>query len=475
MKQNRENRKNIIFCLAAVLITVLILHLVYSTIDKTDVRESRSKIEELGEIETPGKIWLNGYLGIFSRFKSLGNINWLVLPLLIWFLVTAKKRERWQSALLFVWLVTVVFISLKGYSNPRYQLTLFPITSAMVLFLLWQFLEDRNRAVKVLCLSLVGAISLFNVIHYIEDYGRQWELRVSRGDSYFPSRLLEYLNTAEDINDESKVFVINQPFFYYYTGKKGVDYLNPNAMGIWLELKDQRGNPRVAHRLLRKKHGCRYILLKSIQDRYFRRMTINELLNCDCRPVMEDNGWLLYRVRDETLYREIKLPGHQNIPVWKKGGTTVEEISPPLFRLSRRGIFKFDVEASGDRKKIVLRGGRAKDGERRLNLGYEFKRRSLDMKIPEGKYIHFIVRTSISNRLVGNKNYIMIADYNGTDKTWEQEKTYFRTPHMRSYLVSKKIRPGSTRAIMVFRFEPISPEDRLKVEDVRIVVSDKPL
>lgn len=97
------------------------------------------------------------------------------------------------------------------------------------------------------------------------------------------------------------------------------------------------------------------------------------------------------------------------------------------------------------------------------------------MQIPGGKYIHFIVRASISDRLVGNKNYIMIADYNSADKTWEQEKTYFRTPHMRSYLVSKKIRPGSTRAIMVFRFEPISPEDRLKIEDVRIVVSDKPL
>lgn len=471
----KQNRKNIIICLAAVLITGLVLHLVYGIIDKTDISESRSKLEELGEIETPAKKWLNGYLGIFFRFKALGNINWLIFPLLVWFLVTTKKRERWQMALLFVWLVTVVFISVKGYSNPRYQLTLFPFTSALVLLLLWQFLEGKQKTAKIICLSLAGVMGVFNVIHYIGQYGRHWELRVGRTDSYFPSRIVEYINTAEDINDESKVFVINQPLFYYYTDKKGVDYMSPYAMGIWLELKQQRGNLRKAHRLLRKKHECRYILLKSIQDRYFRRMTINELLNCDCRLVMEDSGRRLYRVRDETLYREITLPGYKSIPVWTPKGTTIKEISPPLFRISRRGIFKFDVEVSKRRNRIVVRSSRAKDGERRINFGYEFKRRSLHRKIPEGKYIHFIVRAGISNRLLGNKNYIMIADYKKSDKTWEQEKTYFRTPHMRSYLVSKKIRPGSTRAIMVFRFEPLSREDRVTIEDVKIVVSDGPL
>ncbi len=472
----KQDKKNIVFCLAAVLITILVLYLVYGTIDKkTDVGMSRSKLEQLGEIETPGKKWLNGYWGIFFRFKALGNINWLIFPLLIWFLVTAKKRERWQMALLFVWLVTVVFISLKGYSNPRYQLTLFPITSAMVLLLLWQFLENRKTYTRIFCFSLLAAISLFNIFNYFDRYDRHWELRVSCRDSYFPSQLVDYLNTAEGINDRWKVFVINQPLFYYYTDKKGVDYMSPHAMAIWNELKVPRGHLGKAHRLLRKTHRARYILLKSIRERYSRRTTLNELLNCDCRLVLEDKGRRLYRVRDKTLFRELKLPHYKKLPVWKKKGTTAAKISPPLIRVSRRGIFKLDIAPSKKGKQIVVRNRRAKKGERRINLGYEFKRRSIDMKIPEGKYIHFVVKAGISKRLVGNKNYIMIADYNGADKTWEQEKTYFRTPHTRTYLVSKKIRPGSTRTIMVFRFEPVSRKDRLRIENVEIVVSDEPL
>jgi hypothetical protein len=191
---------------------------------------------------------------------------------------------------------------------------------------------------------------------------------------------------------------------------------------------------------------------------------------------MEDHGRRLYRVRDKSLYRELNLPDYKKIHVWKQNGTTTEEISPPLIRISRRGIFKFDAKGSKGRKKIIVRSSKAKNGERRINFGYEFKRRSIELKIPEESYIHFIAKVAISSRLVeSNKNYIMISDYNGTNKTWEQEKTYFRTPLTRTYVVSKKVRPGSTRLLMVFRFEPLSPEDWIRIEDVKIAVSEKPL
>jgi hypothetical protein len=142
-----KNKKNIIICLAAVLISILVLHLVYQIIDQRVREEIETKEEYIGDIETTGKQWLNGHLGFFFRFKYLGNINWLIIPLLIWFFVSKarKKLERWQMALGFVWLFTVLLIAVKGYANPRYQLTLFPITSVMVLFLLWKFLEDKKK------------------------------------------------------------------------------------------------------------------------------------------------------------------------------------------------------------------------------------------------------------------------------------------------------------------------------------------
>ena len=97
------------------------------------------------------------------------------------------------------------------------------------------------------------------------------------------------------------------------------------------------------------------------------------------------------------------------------------------------------------------------------------------MKIPENKYVSMIVKVSASPRLVNNKNYIMISDYNRTDDTRETVKTFLESPHSRTYIVSKKVRPGTTRLILVFRFEPPSTREILTVEDVRVVVSDNSL
>ena len=74
-----------------------------------------------------------------------------------------------------------------------------------------------------------------------------------------------------------------------------------------------------------------------------------------------------------------------------------------------------------------------------------------------------------------NKNYIMVSDYIAADKKWETEKTYFESPFVRTYIVSKRVRSGSSRLILAFRFEPPSPDDRLQIEDVRIFVSEKEL
>ena len=468
-------KKHIGFVLIGFFITLLVLFLVYNTIDKKDPRAKGTRIEILGEIETPAKKIFNGYLGSLFRFKYLGNINWLILPLLIWFFTSSRKKERWHYALLFAWAITTIFIAIKGYTNPRYQLTLFPLTSIITLLLLWQYLVDKKKYVKVFGIAIFTAVVLFNIFHYGSDYQKFWKLRVTRQKVYFPSKIIDYVNSTDNINDQSKVFIINQPIFYYYTTKKGLDYLNPNSMGIWLELNRPSGSREKAYRLLKRKFNGSYVLLKRIQFKHSRRLTLNEFLHCECKLILENNGRLLYRLRDIPLEKELALPKYEKLKVWNRRGSTIEKLSPPLTRFSYRGTFAFEIKKKKKRKALTVHNTAHQNQKRLLNFGYEFNSKSIDMKIPENKYVSMIVKVSASPRLVNNKNYIMISDYNRTDDTRETVKTFLESPHSRTYIVSKKVRPGTTRLIIVFRFEPPSTREILTVEDVRVVVSDNSL
>jgi hypothetical protein len=310
---------------------------------------------------------------------------------------------------------------------------------------------------------------------------------VALSNPYFPQDLVNYLDTSKDINDESRVFVINQPIFYYHTQKMGVDYLSPQAVFAWIEFRKKVGSRGKAFWLLKKAYKVNYILLKSIHKRFYRSIMLEEFLHCECKLVKEDNGWLLYKLRDKFLEQELQSPAHKQIKVWygdqlKPPGTIkdVNEISPSLFRLSRRGIYKFNVREGKGRSKgenhIAVHLSRHKKNQKpRIQFGYEFNCRGLDEKIPEGKYVNFVVRTAISPNLLNIHNCIIAVDYRESDKTWEQEKTVFTYHRWRTYIVSKKVRPGTTRLILMFRFTPQSKKDRLRIEDAKIVISEKPL
>jgi hypothetical protein len=472
----------IITGIAAVLLSILLLHLVYTTIDKKHPTKTQTQKEYLGDIETPWKKWLNGHLGVFFGFKQLGSINWLTIPLLIWFFTTKKikKRERWQWALLFVWLLTLVFIGIKGYYNPRYQLTLFPFTSAMVLFLSWKFLENKDKAIKILGFSFVTLVCLFNIYHYIDLYKTYWELRVSVKNPHFPYQLTDYLNSAKDISDKSKVLTINQPIFYYHIPRKGVDYVSPGAIGAWVEFKKKTSTVHTRNRLyqlLKKKLKVGYILLNTVYRRFHRSTAFEEFLHCECKPIIKEKGWLLYRLKDNSLEERIKSLSSQEIKVWNGTQPTIQTISPPLLRFSRRGIFKFEVSKDKGKNIIIVRNTRAKKSvKKRIQLGYEFLRKGLNIEASkyEGKYVTFIVRTAISPNLVNRENCIAIVDYN-QDGSQDLKKTFFTTKHWRTYVVFKKVRPGNSRLVLMFRFSPLSTTDRIRIKDVKIVLSGEPL
>jgi hypothetical protein len=489
MKQ-LKNKKHIIAGFTAVIISVLVLLLVYTIIDKKHTGEIKTKEEYLGDIETPVKKWLNGYFGVFFRFKQLGNINWLIIPLLIWFLTTKKikKSERWHWALLFVWGLTVIVIGIKGYYNFRYQLTLFPITSAMVLFLCWKFLEEKSKPVKILGFSFITLACLFNIYHYSDLYKTYWDLRVSVKDPHFPYQLMDYLKYKEDSDKRSKVLTINQPIYYYHIPKKGIDYVSPNAIKVWVEFKKRTGTVDSRSRLYRfikSRFGVRYILLSAIHQRFQRSTMLEEFLHCECKLVVKDKSWLLYRLRDKPLEKTIKSPEYKQINLWNDGeqkaasasNLSFQKISPFLLRFSNQGVFKFEVGEIRGEKTIVVRNIRVKKNvKKRIHFGYEFNQKDLTVGIHEyeDKYVTLIVRMAISPSLLNRDNYIAVVDYN-KDSSHKAEKTFFTSHHWRTYMVCKRVRPGNSRLLLMFRFCPQTRQDRLRIKDAKVVISEEPL
>ena len=462
-----KNKKTFLVCLVIILFSLAVLHLVYSIIDKKSPAALSRPTASMAEIETPAKKCFNGYLGVLFRFKSLGNCNWLAVPLVMWFLLTAKKRERWQLALTFVWLVTFLLIALKGYYNSRYQLTLFPFTAAVVLMLLWELLRGKKNHWKVLCFSLLALACIYNIYHYFDAYSYFWELRVSRENSHFPYRLISYLKRNKDIGwRHSRIFVFNQPIFYYYTNKRGIDYESPLYYEIFLGLRQKEGSRRKVYQTLRKLK-VKYILIGwSTMNQYKERM-LSEFLNCECRLLLEDNGFHLYQIRDTFLNRELRQEGIKKIDSWNLSTLEIQ---------GTRGEFR--ILHPGERGKQVVtianitpgnRGGRL------IQIGFVANEKNRKIYVPggySGRYLHLLVEAKIPRHLINRENYIFIQDLKGK---WQRQKYYFRSPYWQMYLVSRRIREGSTRIMLGIHFAPGSPQDKLMIKDLQVYVADNPL
>lgn len=478
-------KKHIIYTLISVLVSLLILFAVYAVIDKdADNQTAPEKAaEKFKEIETPGKKWLNGFFGIFFRFKYLGNINWMIIPLIIYFFFTVKKPRRWQMALVFAWLLTALFIVIKGYSNFRYQFTLFPFTATVILLLLWEILKDKKTYLKVFCFSFIGFLCAYNIYHYFERYDFFWGMKVNVEKSRFPYQVLDYLNRDNVLRESSKkVFVMDQPLFFYYTNQKGIDMQAPEAQWVIGHLTRKSGSREAIFKEFKKILHVEYILVGNSHLKLYHSLMLPEFLDCECRLILKDNGILLYRLREKPLVRELQSPRFEKYRLWPPPEKKLNSPSYGLDTFVEAGKFVFaytrEREGGRDFNSLTLRGLKADEkGEHKINFGYELGRGQLKMDISRarGRYLHFIARTAISPALLNSNNFIFISEYNDRDKTWPATRTYFLSPEGRTYIVSRQIQKDSTRVILGFRFSPQSPEDLLLIQDAGLYISDEPL
>ncbi len=171
---------------------------------------------------------------------------------------------------------------------------------------------------------------------------------------------------------------------------------------------------------------------------------------------------------------KVKIPGFKKFKVWYPLKKNQEKISPFLVTFTMQGKFKFDFTKDHRINVLTVRNIEPnKDGITKIHFGYEVNRRGFNMEMPESKYIHLVVNAAVSLPLIKSKrNFVFISDFLGG---WESNKTFFSSPGWQTYIVSRKVRPGAARLVLGFRFTPGSEEDRLKIRNIHIFVSDEPL
>jgi hypothetical protein len=311
-----DRNKYTLYVLAGMLCVVLVLLGVYTIIDFVPALITDSNLTSRG-IDSPAKMWLNGYLGHFFRFKFLGNINWLMLPILVHFFITIKKRERWEMALVFMFLLSILLIAVQGFFNYRYAQTLMPFTTVLVLVSIWRFFdENKIQFLRKYVMGFLVILVLFNTWHYlpwggnagkvtlIEDQeivtqetvavpteqaaykskrevfkeallsGNIPNLRDNRtpflGHPDLPADLLEYIQNLE-LAPGDQFLTNNISMIYYYTDQKAMYYwcLDDVYCDVagYHQLFEKRSADQVYTHLRHSLH-CSHVLTRDIYNTY---------------------------------------------------------------------------------------------------------------------------------------------------------------------------------------------------------------
>jgi len=457
------------FFLILILIAIILLFLrsIYVKIDEQIQNDSLQKnYQYYRDIDTPHKKWLNGYLGIFFRFKSFGNINWLIIPFFIYLLVTFKKRERWELALAFVYLLTVTLLGIKGYRNWRYQLTLFPFTITIILLTIWEYIKNRSPHTKIVVFSLLGLLITYNFCHYFGSYKYLWNHKADISFKTYPTQVLSYINNMKDTIPEP-VFLIcdGSNVFFYYSNKRSIPYYSPEYRREF-----RRKTRAQLYYFLKNELKANYIFSSWRFEADNRNKSIGEILNLDCKQIMSDRGYQLYQIREHLLEEELDSKASTEYKVWDSEAEVNENISSLLKVQGIRGKFSFKYETIKNKKILIVRNKEeGEKGERILQFGYTLDKEIINTYSLRSKYVYFLLTVKIPGNLINKQNYIFIQDFDGT---WKRKKMYFSRPGWRSYLISKQIRTQSSEIGVGFSFRPESSENEIAISDVKIYFLD---
>jgi hypothetical protein len=199
-------------------------------------------------IDTPSKLWFNGYLGIFSRNHEFGYLNLLAIPFLLYIILLWGKFNRAVKAVFIVYIFSAILIGVKGFFNSRYAFTLYPLTIIAIFWLLYDFLKRVNaisnknnllgyKILSILLYLLIISLAIYSIDVRKKSYIYWWK----HGNSlkYIKGPRIELIHSLERLNigDNRKILVVNIIDFFYHTNIKGVMYSSlrfcENSENLW--------------------------------------------------------------------------------------------------------------------------------------------------------------------------------------------------------------------------------------------------
>jgi len=275
------------------------------------------------KIETPPKLWLNGYLALFTNFNFHSNFNWMSIPLFVYFIYLKHKLKiKWNNLeiffLIFIFL-SVLLISVKGFFNFRYSYTLVPFIIIIILLLNYNIcvLSENKKWLFVLPTFLIF-ISFINFVKQVSTsrfqkhlynilgikinnsiHQSSFRLNTFNTDNAFKVNnviyFIQYLNT-------NHYFLVNNlpDFYYYLNDKKGHYYWSGDD--DWLSKEgykrifNSKTNDEVKKFLINNLN-CRYIYTHITYFDY--NSKFDDFLLKECQLVAYDNeGRLLYEIKN---------------------------------------------------------------------------------------------------------------------------------------------------------------------------------
>jgi hypothetical protein len=276
-------------------------------------------------IETKTKLILNGYLGQLFRLDILGPILWLVIPSLIYFVMTIKKRETWEKFGILAYIIVFFVIAFYGYDNFRYQLTLVPLSLAIILYYSYEILS-RNKQKKyivhflafLLILSLAnytGALKRYlnKVLEEINDiyttnatslqnptlYGNSTSSRYVR--SHLPKSINETLDFIDTLNISSdNEMIVNNVFFpFYYTDKPFIYYWSHKDVLHtpfgFENLVSNRTDEEITSKITGELKAHYLLTLRSYLNY---NKAFEDYLQRNSDIIFESGGYIIYKIRD---------------------------------------------------------------------------------------------------------------------------------------------------------------------------------
>ena len=232
-------KKNILYLSILTILLVLLGEFLYQLLTREIIGADINMVHR--GIETTDKLVLNGFLGHFFRLNYFSLLNLLIIPFLILDILSLKKKEHWQKAFLFLYLLILLLIGLKGYFNPRYTLTLYPISCIYMTFSIYSIIEKKSikyfKSIvpSLLVIIVVGWFIKEIIIQINSDTFTEDFLTSQTYDSDKNGPLLKAKNSDKPIQqsvyeaiftDNYPQYKVNPQFFNPYPKYSQVDLIN---------------------------------------------------------------------------------------------------------------------------------------------------------------------------------------------------------------------------------------------------------